>query len=144
MKFFLGSDHAAFNEKNEVKKHLIKNGLEVIDCGPESEERCNYPDFAIKVARCVSAGEGRGILLCGSGIGVSMVANRFKRVRGALCRRREDARLSREHNDANVLCLGARISSLENILDIVDAWIETPFAGGRHEERIVIFNELGE
>lgn len=142
MKIYIGCDHAAFEEKEALKAYLNQN-YEVIDKGPFSGERCNYPDFASAVAREVQKGE-RGILLCGSGIGVSIVANRYSLVRAALCRTVEEAKLSRQHNDANILCLGARISSLEDIKAMCDAWMQESFEGGRHLERIELFNNLGE
>lgn len=142
MKLAIGCDHAAFEEK-EILKEYLKGKVEVEDKGPYSPDRCNYPDFAIAVAKEVQAG-ARGLLLCGSGIGVSMAANRFGGVRAALCRSVEEAKLSRQHNDANILCLGARISSLDDMKAMIDAWLEEGFEQGRHSERIAIFNELGE
>ena len=142
MKIYIGCDHAAYDEKEELKAYLSEN-FEVEDKGPFSGDRCNYPDFAAAVAKEVQKGE-IGILLCGSGIGVSIVANRFSKVRAALCRTVEEAKLSRQHNDANVLCMGARISSMEDLKAMADAWLKEEFEGGRHSERIALFNELGE
>ena len=147
MKLYLGCDHAAFKEKKQVKDFIEKNPRDfegIVDLGTLSEERCNYPDFAIKVAKKVQEGDCLGILLCGSGIGVSMVANRFSRVRAALCRTPEEAKLAREHNDANVLCLGARINSIEEIVAIITAFFDANFEGKRHTDRIKIFDGLGE
>lgn len=142
MKLYIGCDHAAYEEKEALKDYLSER-CEVEDKGPFSGDRCNYPDFASAVAREVQKGE-RGILLCGSGIGVSIVANRFSGIRAALCRTVEEAKLSRQHNDANILCLGARLSSMEDMKAMIDAWLEEDFEGGRHSERIAIFNDWGE
>lgn len=145
MKITLGCDHAAFEEKELLKAYLQELGHEVDDLGPYSGDRVNYPDFASKVAKVVaSGGGGKGIILCGSGIGVSMVANRYARVRAALVRSEEEAKLSRQHNDANVLCMGARLINIETIKKLSKIWLETEFEGGRHSERIALFNELGE
>lgn len=142
---FIGCDHAAFEEKEELKLFLQGKGFEVTDCGTPVNERCNYPDYASAVAmNVVKNDSARGILLCGSGIGVSMVANRYAGVRAALCRSSEDAKLSRAHNDANVLCVGARTTSLEEIKELTTVWLESTFEEGRHSERIKLFNELGE
>lgn len=143
MKIFIGCDHAAFDEKNLVIEYLKSKEIEVEDCGPFVNERCDYPDFASKVAINVKEGNGTGILLCGSGIGVSMVANRYKNVRAALCRTPQDAELSREHNDSNILCVGARINTIEEVKKMIDVWLSTDFAGGRHSDRIAKFTNLG-
>lgn len=145
MKILIGCDHAAFEEKEKVKAYLESKSFEVFDVGTNSNERCNYPDFAGALAKKISSGEfEKGVLLCGSGIGVSMVANRYSKARAALCRTEIDAKLSREHNNSNILCLGARINSLEEIKKIVDTWLSTEFEGGRHTDRISLFNDLGE
>ncbi len=144
MKVFIASDHAAFECKNQLIDHLISHGHKVKDLGPFNSERCNYPDYAKYVAEAVSKNDTKGILLCGSGIGVSIVANRFAGVRAALCRSSEDAKLSREHNDSNIICFGARVSTLEAIKEMTDTWFATEFSQGRHSERIELFNNLGE
>ena len=144
MKIIMGCDHAAFEEKEQLKSYLQELGHETEDLGPYSADRVNYPDFASKVAKAIAGGGEKGILLCGSGIGVSMVANRFARVRAALVRTEEEAQLSRQHNDANVLCMGARLIDIETIKKIAKTWLETEFEGGRHTERVALFNELGE
>ncbi|MBT6325272.1 MAG: ribose 5-phosphate isomerase B [Bdellovibrionales bacterium] len=144
MKVFIASDHAAFECKNELIDHLINQGHKVKDLGPFNSERCNYPDYAKYVAEAVSKNDTKGILLCGSGIGVSIVANRFAGIRAALCRSSEDAKLSREHNDSNIICFGARVSTLEAIKEMTDTWLATEFSQGRHSERIELFNNLGE
>ncbi len=144
MKIVIGSDHAAFEMKEKVEALLKEKGFDVLDVGTHSLDSCHYPTYAIELARKVQKEGLQGILLCGSGIGVSIVANRFKGVRAALCRSAEEARLSREHNNSNVLVLGARISSEEAIREMIEVWLKTPFAGGRHSERLALFDDLGE
>jgi ribose 5-phosphate isomerase B len=144
MKLFIGCDHAAFEEKEQLKNYLVDKGYEIGDVGTHENERCDYPDFASALAVGV-ANEGiKGILLCGSGIGVSMVANKYKGIRAALCRSVKDAELSIQHNNANVLCIGARINSMTEIIAITDAWLSAEFQEGRHAERVAMFNSLGE
>lgn len=145
MKLYMGSDHAAFEEKEILKSYLVELGHEVVDHGPTSSDRCDYPDYASMVAKSVAKDpESKGILLCGSGIGVSMVANRYKYIRAALVRNEEEAKLSRGHNDANILCVGARITAIDQLKSIAKVWLETSFEEGRHAGRIAKFNELGE
>ncbi len=145
MKIAIGSDHAAFDMKEMVKHFLQSQKIEVQDCGTYSSERADYPDYAIKVSKAVVSKEAElGILLCGSGIGVSIVANRFKGVRAALCRTECDAEMSKKHNDANVLCIGARVNTEDEIKKIVSAWLANSFEGGRHADRLKIFEDLGE
>lgn len=143
MKVAIGCDHAAFEGKEELKKYL-ESKFEVLDQGTYSADRCDYPDYATQVAKVVVEENIFGVLLCGSGIGVSMVANRYKSVRAALVRTPEEARLSRQHNDANILCVGTRINSNNEIKAIVDAWFEAKFEDGRHTGRIAKFDSLGE
>lgn len=143
MKLVLGCDHAAFEAKEEVKKYLEKK-FEVEDVGTHSLERCNYPDFATLAVKKVLAENIKGILICGSGIGVSMVANRYSGIRAALCRSPKEAALSREHNNANVLCLGARINTMDQLQEIIDSWLKAEFEDGRHSERLALFEDLGE
>ena len=136
MKIALGSDHAGWQEKEKIQALLQKRGYEVIDCGTKSSESCDYPDFAISVAHTVAQGKAdRGVLLCGSGIGMSITANKVKGIRAALCVNEEMARLIRLHNNANVLCLGVRTFP-ENLEKVVETWINTEFEGGRHQKRI--------
>lgn len=143
MQIVIGSDHAAFEMKEKIEALLKEKGLSIFDVGTHSLESCHYPTYAIDLARKVQKEHLQGILLCGSGIGVSIVANRFKGVRAALCRTVEDAKLSREHNNANVIVFGARVSSFEDIQAMIEIWLKTPFAGGRHNERLALFDELG-
>ncbi len=137
-KIFLASDHAGFSLKNILKVYLKEKypHFECIDLGCDNEQSVDYPDFAKAVAQRVSQGAGVGILICGTGIGQSIVANKFKNVRAAVAWNTTAARLSREHNDANVLCLGARLLGGDVALDIVKEWLATPFEGGRHLKRI--------
>ncbi|MGA2177043.1 MAG: ribose 5-phosphate isomerase B [Verrucomicrobiota bacterium] len=137
MKIGIGSDHAGFEYKERIKQLLRDLGHEVRDFGTDSETPVDYPLFIRPVALAVARGEvERGVVLGGSGNGEAMVANRVRGVRCALCWNLESARLGREHNDANVLSLGARMMPLELALEIVKVWLDTPFAGGRHAERI--------
>lgn len=144
MKIFIGSDHAGFNLKSAIFEKLKVEGHEVLDLGTDSTDSCHYPEFAITVAKEVSRGNGVGILVCGSGIGVSMVANRFQNIRAALCRTTTEAELSRQHNNSNIICLGERLTQEAFAFDIVDTWLNTEFEGGRHQGRVDLFNSLGE
>ncbi len=139
----LGSDHAGFPLKEKIKEHLLERGYEVLDMGTTSRDSTHYPIFAKEVALSVQEGRAqRGILICGTGIGMSITANKFKGVRAALCCNEYMARMSRLHNDANVLCLGDRVIGEELALAIVDVWLETPFEGGRHEKRVDLIKEI--
>jgi ribose 5-phosphate isomerase B len=133
----LGADHAGFHLKEAVKEHLVAAGHEVSDYGAASEESTDYPDYGAPAARAVSRGDAdAGVVVCGSGEGMCMVANKVRGVRAALAWHPEIARLSRQHNDANVLCLPARFIGIEQALEIVDEWLATPFEGGRHARRV--------
>jgi len=140
---YIGADHAGFELKEAVKAALAEQGRDVVDAGTRSAEAADYPDFAARVARNISQGTGgRGILICGSGIGMSITANRFPGVRAALCLDVETARLSRLHNDANILVLAARKTKTDAALKITAAWLETPFEGGRHQRRLDKIREI--
>jgi ribose 5-phosphate isomerase B len=133
----VASDHGGFELKEELKAFLKSLGAEPIDMGTFSEESVDYPDFGVLVAEKVSRGElKKGILICGTGIGMSMVANKFPRTRAALANDVYSSRCSREHNDANILIIGGRIVGKELAKEIVRVWLETPFAGGRHKGRL--------
>ena len=137
MKIAIASDHAGFEYKEKIKALLQPLGHKVKDFGTNSDERVDYPLFIRPAAEAVARGEcERGIVLGGSGNGEAITANKVKGIRCALCWNVESARLSREHNDANVLSLGQRLLSLETALEIVKVWLVTPFEGGRHEARI--------
>ena len=143
MKIALGSDHAGFDYKQKIKQRLQEWGHEVVDYGTDSEVPVDYPDFIRTAADAVAAGQcARGIVLGGSGNGEAIVANRVAGVRCALCWNVESARLAREHNDANMISLGQRMVSLPDALQIVETWLETPFAGGRHARRVDRIAEL--
>jgi ribose 5-phosphate isomerase B len=144
-KIIIGCDHAAFPLKEKVKELLLKKGMAVEDAGANSLESVDYPAFGIKVAREVGSGRFRkGILLCGSGIGMSMAANRFAHVRAALCNDLFSARMSRLHNDSNVLVMGGRVIGDVLAFEIVETWLNTVFEGGRHQKRLDLFDGLGE
>ncbi len=135
--FLVASDHAGFELKEKLKKALERRGVAYRDLGPGSADPVDYPDFAHELAEAVSRGDAeRGLLVCGSGQGMAMAANRHRGVRAALPFDEETARLSREHNDANVLALGGRTLDHEKAERILDVWLDTPFAGGRHERRV--------
>lgn len=139
MKIVLGSDHGGFALKNEIVQFLTHAGHEVNDVGCHSQDSVDYPDYADKVCREIIEGRSlRGILVCGTGIGMSIAANRHRQIRAALCHESFSARMSREHNDANVLCLGDRVLGGAIALDIVRVWLETEFAGGRHLRRVTM------
>lgn len=132
----IASDHAGFLMKEKIKIFLNKSKIKSLDLGTFSEERVDYPDYAKKLALSVKKKSSFGILICGSGIGVSIAANRFKKVRAAVCYNQISASLARKHNNANVLCLGARLISLKNAQKIVYTFISTKFEGGRHINRV--------
>ncbi len=137
MRIGVACDHGGFELKEELKAFLKSLGAEPLDMGTFSEESVDYPDFGVLVAEKVSRGElERGILICGTGIGMSMVANKFPRVRAALANDLYSSRCSREHNDANILTIGGRIVGKELAKEIVKVWLETPFSGGRHKRRL--------
>lgn len=142
MKIALGADHAGFELKEYIKKMLLEKNIHVIDVGTEGETSVDYPDFALKVALLVSSKEvNRGILVCGTGIGMSIVANKVKGIRASLVQDIYTAIQSRKHLDANVLALGGRITGKGLAEEIVRVWLETPFEGGRHQRRIEKINE---
>ena len=137
MKIAIGADHGGFELKNELLGLLTQLGHDVKDFGCTSPESVDYPDFAEKVARGVSEGDfDRGILICGTGIGMSMAANKLPKVRAALCHNVFTARLSREHNDANLLTMGERVIGKGIAAEMVRVWLETDFEGGRHARRV--------
>lgn len=139
----LGADHAGFQAKESIKKYLESAGYNVSDEGTWSEESVDYPDFAIKVARRVQQGQNDlGILVCGTGIGMAMAANKIGGVRAAVAHDELTARMSREHNDANVLALGARVLNEREIIDVATSFLSAQFAGGRHQRRVDKISEL--
>lgn len=136
-KIAIGADHKGFSHKSAIIEHLTKKGFEVIDVGPFNEESVDYPDYAFPVAKKVVQKEvDAGILICYTGIGMSIAANKVKGVRASLVDRVEDAILTREHNDSNVLCMSAKNLSIASAIEIVDAYLKASFAGERHLNRV--------
>lgn len=143
MKIGIGSDHGGYELKESVKEYLTGEGIEFVDYGTNSLESVDYPDFGKRVADAVLANEvDRGILVCGTGIGISITANRIQGIRCALCSDTFSARMSREHNNANILALGGRVVGLGLALDIVKVFLDAEFEGGRHERRINKIDEI--
>ncbi len=137
MKFFIATDHAGVNIKPDIIEMLKNRGHEVVDLGPQDNSRVDYPDFAHKLCIEVLANEGsHGILICGTGIGMSLSANKHKGIRAALCHDFYTAQMARAHNDANVLCFGERVVGLGVAESILDGWCQTDFEGGRHAQRV--------
>ena len=133
----IACDHAALNMKNAIKQLLDERGLAYRDFGTDTTASCHYPVMAARAAKAVASGEcDRGIVICGTGIGMSMAANKVKGIRCALCSESYSARLTRMHNDANMLAMGARVIGIEVARDIVNTFLDTPFDGGRHQTRI--------
>ena len=139
----LGADHAGFQVKERIKEELQKEGFEVIDFGTHTAESVDYPDYARQVARSVAQAEtNRGILVCGTGIGMAITANKFRGIRAATCNDTYTARMAAEHTDANVLCVGARVVDGDHAIAIVREWLKTKFSGGRHQRRIDKISEI--
>lgn len=137
MKIAFGSDHGGIHLKQHIMKHLEEKGYQVMDCGTYSEASCDYPDFAAKACAAVTGGEADlGILCCGTGIGISMAANKCKGIRAALICDVFSAKMAKEHNNANVICMGERTTGVGLAEMMVDIFLETEFAGGRHQGRI--------
>lgn len=143
-KIFIGADSAGYELKEKVKKHLCENGYNVVDCGCDSAASCHYPEFASKVCRGVLSDlQGSfGILVCGTGIGMSMCANKYNGIRAAVCGDTFSARMTRLHNDANVLCLGARVIGEMLALDIIEQFLTHDFEGGRHALRVGMMEDI--
>ena len=140
----LASDHAGFELKEAIKKHLVENNYDILDFGTNSNASVDYPPFARMAAEAVAAGEcDKGIICCGTGIGVSIVANKVKGIRCPLCTNEFTAEMSRKHNDANMMALGARVTDQELALNMVDIWLNTEFEEGRHKRRVDMIEELG-
>ena len=145
MKIGIGSDHGGFPLKEEIKKYFHEKGMEFVDYGTDSLESVDSPDYGKKVAEAVVAKEvDRAIVICGTGIGISIAANKVKGIRCALCGDTYSARMSREHNDANILALGARVLGVDLAIEIVGAWLISEFQGGRHERRVKKIGEITE
>ena len=139
----IGSDHGGFALKQEVMAHLRERGVEFKDYGTYTPDSCDYPEYGEAVARAVADGEAeRGIAICGTGIGISMAANKVRGIRAAVCGDCYSAEMTRRHNDANVLCMGARVLGEGLALKIVDVFLDTPFEGGRHARRVAKIHEI--
>ena len=136
-KIFISSDHAGYNLKENIKAFLKKKKYNFIDLGPKNNNRVDYPEYAHEVAKKVKKNNNyRGILVCGSGIGMNITANKHKNIRAAQCYNRKSAKLSRLHNDANIITLGSRLLSKKNALNYISIFLKTKFEGGRHQKRI--------
>lgn len=143
MKIAMASDHAGYELKEAVKQHLQEKGIEIIDLGTNSTESVDYPVFGQKCGQAVADGTAdKGIVCCGTGIGISMAANKVKGARCALVTDVNMAVMTKKHNDANILAMGARTTETDNALNMVDAWLETEFEGGRHQRRIDLLNNM--
>ena len=143
-KIILAGDHAGYEMKDHVKAYLQKKGFDVVDASaPQLDPADDYPVFGFKVAQAIARGEyERGILMCGTGIGISIAANRLKGVRAALCTSAELARMSREHNNANILVMGGRTTTKQEAEEMVDTWLATGFSGERHARRLGLLDEV--
>jgi ribose 5-phosphate isomerase B len=143
MKIAIGNDHVAAEMKGEISAFLREKGHDVINAGTDSPERCDYPVYGEKVARLVASGEADlGIAICGTGVGISLAANRVRGIRAVVCSEPYSAKLSREHNDTNVLAFGARVVGIELAKMIVGSWLNAEFEGGRHQTRVDMIGEI--
>lgn len=143
MKLVIGNDHAAVEMKNEIKAHLEQRGIEVVDVGTNSTASFNYPVSGYKAAKLVASGAvDGGVLICGTGVGISLAANKVDGIRACVCSEPTTARLSKQHNNTNMICFGARIVGAELAKDIVDAWLGAEFQGGRHATRVGMIMEI--
>ena len=143
MKIAIGNDHVAVEMKNQITEYLKSLGHEVINFGTDSTDRCDYPVYGEAVARAVANGEAeRGITICGTGVGISLAANRVRGIRAVVCSEPYSAALSREHNNTNVLAFGARVIGIELAKLIVKSWLDAEFEGGRHANRVKMLDEI--
>ena len=146
MKIYLGADHAGYELKEEIKRFLTRRKYDVEDCGTDSSDPVNWADFGARAAKRVSENpdDSMGIIICGTGIGMSMTSNKHANVRAALCYDEYTAEMSRRHNNANVLNIGARVLTKEEAIRIVEIWLNTPFDGGRHQKRLEFLHDIVE
>ena len=143
MKIGIGNDHVGYEMKLEIKEYLEAQGHEVVDFGADSAERSDYPIYGEKVARAVVSGEvDRGVLICGTGVGISLAANKVDGIRAAVCSEPVTASLAKRHNNANIIAFGARIVGIEMAKAIVDAWLSAEFEGGRHAHRVALMMDI--
>ena len=143
MKLAIGNDHVAIDMKNEIRAHLESKGIEVLDMGTNSTERFHYPISGYKVARLVADGlvDG-GVLICGTGVGISLAANKVRGIRACVCSEPYTARLSKQHNNSNIIAFGARVIGIETAKMIVDEWLKAEYEGGRHQTRVDMIAEI--
>lgn len=143
MKLAIGNDHVAIDMKNEIRSHLEAKGIEVVDVGTNSTERFNYPVSGYKVAKMVASGQvDGGVLICGTGVGISLAANKVHGIRACVCSEPYTAKLSKQHNNSNIIAFGARVIGIETAKMIVDEWLAAEFEGGRHQTRIDMLAEI--
>lgn len=144
MKIAIGNDHAGTEYKKVISDYIKdKYGYEIINCGTDTNDSCDYPEFGEKVANTIVSGKAdKGVLICGTGIGIGIAANKVKGIRCAICSESESAKLSRQHNDANVISFGARIVSIDKAKEIVDAFLTSEFEGGRHSKRVDMIKQI--
>lgn len=143
MKIAIGNDHAAVELKNIIKEHLEAQGHEVINVGTDTNASCDYPVYGEKVGRLVASGEAEaGVLICGTGVGISIAANKVKGVRACVCSEPYTAKLSKMHNNSNIIAFGARVVGSEMAKMIVDTWLETEYEGGRHQRRVDMLDAI--
>lgn len=143
MKIAVASDHGGFALKEEVKKHLMERGIEVLDLGTHSEDSVDYPIYGKACGEAVMSGKADlGVVVCGTGIGISIAANKVKGIRCGLCTSVEMARLAKQHNNVNVLALGGRTTEMDLAMEIVDTWLDTEFEGGRHQRRTGLLDQM--
>lgn len=145
MKIGIGNDHVAVDMKNEIKEYLESKGYEVVNFGTDSKERCNYPVYGEAVANAVVSGEvDCGVLICGTGVGISLAANKVNGIRACVCSESYSAKLSKQHNNSNIIAFGARVIGVETAKMIVDEWLNAEYEGGRHQVRIDMIKEIEE
>ena len=143
MKLAIGNDHVAIDMKNEIKEYLESKGIEVIDVGTSSPERFNYPVAGYKVAKMVADGNSDGgVLICGTGVGISLAANKVHGIRACVCSDPYTAKLSKQHNNTNIIAFGARVIGIETAKMIIDEWLAAEYEGGRHQTRIDMIAEI--
>ena len=143
MKLAIGNDHVAVDMKNEIKSYLEAKGIEVINVGTDSTDRFNYPVSGYRVAKMVASGEvDGGVLICGTGVGISLAANKVRGIRACVCSDPYTARLSKQHNNTNIIAFGARVIGVETAKMIVDEWLNATYEGGRHQTRIDMISEI--
>ena len=143
MKLAIGNDHVAVEMKNEVKAYLEQKGIEIVDVGTNSTERFNYPISGYRVAKLVAAGEvDGGVLICGTGVGISLAANKVRGIRACVCSEPYSAKLSKQHNNTNIIAFGARVIGIETAKMIVDEWLGASYEGGRHQVRVEMIAEI--